>query len=267
MPPASTFELKNPVKERMQAGDVALGLIVRLARSGDIARIAKTTGHDFIFIDRQHSLFSLETVGHIAQAALGCGVAPLVRARSCDDPDVSVILDNGATGIVFPDVNSAAEAQRAVNACKFPPIGTRSVGGGYPQMDLRAVPIGDAVKALNQQTLVVCMIETLEGLNVVEDIAAVEGVDVVHVGCNDLLTNMGKPGQFGCPEIVVAIDRVIAAAKLKGKFAGLGGERDQERQLAFIRKGARFVTTQTDIGFLMAAATQRTEQIRKGLGG
>src|SRR5437016_11750096 len=116
MAPADPRDFKNPVKERMRAGEVALGLIVRLARSGDIARIAKTTGHDFIFMDRQHSLFSLETIGHIAQAALGCGVAPLVRARSCDDPDMSVILDNGATGIVFPDVNSAADAQRAVNA-------------------------------------------------------------------------------------------------------------------------------------------------------
>jgi 2-keto-3-deoxy-L-rhamnonate aldolase RhmA len=265
MSPPTPVEAKNPVKERMAAGDVALGMIVRLARSGDIARIAKTTGHDFIFMDRQHSLFSLETIGHIAQAALGCGVAPLVRVRSCEDPDTSVILDNGATGIVFPDVNSAADAQRAVNACKFAPIGRRSVGGGYPQFDLRPVPIGEAVKLLNEQTLVVCMIETLEGLNAVEDIAAVDGVDVLHVGCNDLLTNMGKPGAFGCPEIVVAIERVIAAAKAKGKFAGLGGERDQERQLAFIRKGVRFVTTQTDIGFLMAAAGQRTEQIRKAV--
>ena len=86
----------------------------------------------------QHSLFSLETVGHIAQAALGCGVAPLVRARSCDDPDVSVILDNGATGIIFPDVNSADEARRAVDACKFAPLGKRSVAGGYPQLDSAA---------------------------------------------------------------------------------------------------------------------------------
>ena len=110
MPPAEAPDIRNPVKTRMGAGDVALGLVVRLARSGDITRIAKTTGHDFIFIDRQHSLFSLETVGHIAQAALGCGVAPLVRVRSCGDPDVSLLLDGGATGIVFPDVSSAADA-------------------------------------------------------------------------------------------------------------------------------------------------------------
>ncbi len=123
MPAVEHSNITNPVKDRMRAGEVALGMIVRLARSGDVARIARTTGHDFIFMDGQHSLFSLETIGHIAQTALGCGVAPLVRVRSCDDPDTPVILDNGAIGIVFPDVNTAADARRAVDACKFPPIG------------------------------------------------------------------------------------------------------------------------------------------------
>ena len=188
-----------------------------------------------------------------------------MRVRSCDDPDTSLILDNGATGIVFPDVNSAADAQRAVDACKFAPIGKRSVSGGYPNFDLRPVPTGESCRLLNESTLVVCMIETVEGLANVEEIAAVEGVDVLHVGCNDLLTAMGKPGQFGCPEVVAAIERVIAAAAAHGKFAGLGGERDLDRQHAFIRKGVRFVTTQTDIGFLMTAAGQRTATIRKEL--
>ena len=104
-------------------------MLVRLARSGDIARIAKTTGHDFLFVDAQHALFNVETIGHIAQTALGLGIAPLVRVRSCDDPDTQVLLDNGVTGIVFPDVNTAAQAKRAVDRAKFPPIGKRSVGG------------------------------------------------------------------------------------------------------------------------------------------
>jgi 2-keto-3-deoxy-L-rhamnonate aldolase RhmA len=258
--------LTNPAKERMRAGDVALGMIVRLSRSGDIARIAKATGHDFIFIDGQHSLFSLETIGHIAQVALGIGVAPLVRVKGCDDPATSLILDNGATGIVFPDVNTADDARRAVAACRFPPVGRRSVSGGYPNFDFRAVPLSQAVPALEDATLVVCMIETEQGLENVEAIAAVDGVDVVHVGCNDLLTAMKLPGQFGCPQIVAAIERVIAAAIAAGKYAGLGGERDLARQRDFIGKGVRFVTTQTDIGFLMAAAGARTAEIRKGLG-
>src|ERR1700730_18564999 len=101
MPPADLPELVNPVQARMQAGDVALGMIVRLARSGDVVRIDRSTGHDYIFIDAQHSLFSLETIGHMAQVGLGCGTAVLVRARSCDDPDISVRLDDGVNGILF----------------------------------------------------------------------------------------------------------------------------------------------------------------------
>lgn len=259
------IELTNPVKARMKAGEAALGMNIRLARSGDIARIAKATGHDFIFIDAQHSIFSLETITHIAQTALAIGVAPLVRVRSCDDPDTSLLLDNGALGVVFPDVNNAAEARRAVAAAKFPPLGKRSVAGGYPHFDYRSVPLAQSVPLLNDTTLVVCMIETREGLANIEEIAAVDGVDVIHIGSNDLLAALGKPGKFDDPELVQALDRAIAAARKYGKYAGCGGNRDVERQVQVIRKGVRFVTTQTDIGFLMAAAGKWTAGVRDAL--
>ena len=255
----------NPVLERMRAGDVALGMNVRLGRSGDIASIARSTGHDFLFLDTQHAIFSVETLAHIAQASRGCGVAPLVRVRSCEDPDVSLLLDAGVMGIVFPDVETAEEARKAVNTAKFPPIGKRSVAGSPALFDFRPMPAGEVARALNEITLVVCMIETRAGLANLEEIAAVDGVDVIHVGCNDLLFDMGKPGAFGDPEIVDAIDRVIAAAKANGKFAGLGGDRDLARQVGFIRKGVSFVTTQTDIGFLMAEASRRTGELRSAL--
>jgi len=175
-------------------------------------------------------------------------------------------LDNGVTGIVFPDVNNAQEAQRAVNAAKFAPIGKRSVCGGYPHFDYAAVPLTQSVPALNDAALVVCMIETVEGLRNVEAIAAVPGVDVIHVGSNDLLVNMGKPGQFDDPEIIAAQERAIAAAKAHGKFAGIGGNRDVQRQVKAIQKGCLYVTTQTDIGFLSAAANQWTRGVREALG-
>ena len=263
---ATTVSIPNPVMDRMRAGQPALGMTVRLGHSGDIVRIAKATGHDFVFIDVQHSLFNLETIGHMAQVALGCGIAAQVRVRSVDDPNVSVYLDNGVTGIVFPDVNNAQEAQRAVNAAKFAPIGKRSVCGGYPHFDYAAVPLTQSVPALNDAALVVCMIETVEGLRNVEAIAAVPGVDVIHVGSNDLLVNMGKPGQFDDPEIIAAQERAIAAAKAHGKFAGIGGNRDVQRQVKAIQKGCLYVTTQTDIGFLSAAANQWTRGVREALG-
>jgi 2-keto-3-deoxy-L-rhamnonate aldolase RhmA len=256
--------ITNPVKERFKAGDVALGMVVRLARSADIARIAKATGHDFIFIDAQHSLFNLETIGHMANAALACGIAPFVRVRSCDDPDVSLLLDNGVTGIVYPDVGSAADAMKGVARAKFPPIGQRSVCGGYPHFDYRSVPLIESLPALNAATVVACMIETKEGLDNIEKIAAVDGVDVIHIGANDLLNALGKPGKFDDPILVEALERCIAAAAKHGKIAGCGGNRDVERQLQVIRKGVRFVTTQTDMGFLAASASKWTEGVRSG---
>src|SRR6202161_183139 len=169
---AATSELAHPIKQRLQAGDVALGMPVRLGRSGDIARIAKSTGHDFLFIDCQHSLFNLETIGHIASTAMACGIAPLVRARGIDDPDVSLLLDNGAMGIVYPDINTAAQAQRAVDHCKFAPVGKRSVSGGYPHFDYRSVPLTACVPQLHDNCLLVWLIAPTGGLSHGEAIAA-----------------------------------------------------------------------------------------------
>ena len=260
-----TARLRNPVKETLKAGGVSLGMTVRLGRSPDIARIAKATGHEFIFIDTQHSIFDLETIAAIAHTALAIGIAPLVRVRGIDDPDVSLLLDNGITGIIYPDIANAGEAKQAVDACKFAPIGKRSVVGGYPHFNYRAVPLTESVPELNDACLLVCMIETMEGLDNVEEIAAIDGVDVLHVGSNDLLVNMQMPGKFDDPAIVAAQDRVIQAAKAHGKFAGIGGNRDVDRQAAAVRRGAQFVTTQTDIALLAAAAREWTQGVRRAL--
>jgi 2-keto-3-deoxy-L-rhamnonate aldolase RhmA len=257
--------LPNPIKECFKAGRPALGMLARLGRSGDVARIAKTTGHDFVMVDMQHAIFNLETVAHIAQVALGCGIAPIARVRSCDDQDTAVLLDNGIMGIVFPDVNTAAEAKRAVDRCKYPPLGRRSVAGAVPMFDFRPVPAPEAVRALDENTLVACMIETPEGLANVEAIAAVPGVDVVHVGSSDLLTAMGTPGAYGTPEHLAALDKVMAAAKKHGKIAGVGGDRNVARQVDFIRKGARFLTTNSDIAFLLAEGSRVTGELKKAL--
>jgi staphyloferrin B biosynthesis citrate synthase len=259
-------QLINPVKVRLEAGDAALGISVRLARSGEIARIAKATGHDFLFIDVQHAIFNIETIAQIANVALAVGVAPLVRVRGINDPDVSMLLDNGVTGIVFPDINTAEEAHRAVELCKFPPVGRRSVGANFPQFDLRSVPLTEAVPQLNASTLVVCMIETVEGVKNVEAIAKVEGVDVLHVGTNDLSVNMGKPGQLDDPQVTAALDLVIKTARANGKYGGMGGIRDVGKQAEAIRRGVQFMTTQSDIGFLAAAAQAWTHGVRGGAG-
>jgi 2-keto-3-deoxy-L-rhamnonate aldolase RhmA len=254
----------NAALARMRAGEAALGMIVRLARSGEIAMIAATTGHDFIFIDGQHGIFDKETIAHIALAALGAGVAPVVRVRGYDDADIPQLLDAGVLGIVVPDVNTPAEAARAVEAAKFPPLGRRSVQGSYLNFGFRPVPIGEATAALNAETMLVCMIESRQALANLDEIAKVDGVDVLHIGCNDLLVDMGLPGAFGCPEIMTVLERLIEVCRANGKFAGVGGDRDIGRQRRLIERGVRFITTQADSAFLMAEAERRTKALRGG---
>jgi 2-keto-3-deoxy-L-rhamnonate aldolase RhmA len=261
----SAGPLINPAKERLKAGEVALGMPVRLGRSGDVARVAKATGHDFLFIDCQHSLFNIETIGHICSTAMSCGIAPLVRVRGIFDPDVSLMLDNGAMGIVYPDINTVAEARKAVDVCKFAPLGKRSVSGGYPQFDYRSTPLTTSIPQLNDSTLLVCMVETAEGIENVDAIAAVDGVDVIHLGTNDYLASIGKAGKFDDPAAVDATNKVIAACRKHGKWAGCGGNRNVDRQVDIIRRGCRFITTQSDIGFLAAAASAWTGGIREAL--
>lgn len=256
---------ENPLRVKMRGGAPVLGLAVRLSRAPDIAQLARGTGHDFLFLDAQHSVFNPETLATLCHAAAALGVVPLVRVRSVDDPDVSLLLDNGAGGIVFPDVNTPEEARRGVARCRFPPQGRRSVVGGYPQFDWRPTPIAAATAALDAATLVVCMVETAQGLDNLEAIAAVPGVDVVHVGANDLLASLGRPGQFDDPVVAQAMDRAVAATAAAGTHAGCGGNRDVARQAAAIRRGVRFVTTQTDIAFLSAAAGAWTAGLQKAL--
>jgi 2-keto-3-deoxy-L-rhamnonate aldolase RhmA len=222
----------------------------------------RASGHDFLFIDVQHAIFSLETIGHIAQAALGCGIAPLVRVRSVLDPDIALMLDCGVTGIVFPDINTAEDARLAVRTCKFAPVGRRSVTTGHPLFDYRPIPQSRTIPLLNAGTLVVCMIESLEGLANAEAIAAVDGVDVVQIALTDMLADMGKPGEYGDPEALAAVSRVTRAALAHGKFAGVGGDNELARQRIFIRDGVRFITTQSDGALLLASASRVAAGLR-----
>jgi staphyloferrin B biosynthesis citrate synthase len=262
----ATPQLTNPVLEAMRAGKPAMGLSVRLGRSPEIVRIAKATGHQFLFIDGQHAIFDKETIVNIASTAIPLGVAPIVRVRAPGDPDVPSLLDNGATGIVFPDVNTAEEARHCVEITKFSPIGRRSVGAVFPQFNGVTVPLADSIREINGSTVCCVMVETARGLENVEKIAAVPGIDVIHVGTNDLMVDLGKPGQLDDPAVHAALDRVIAACKKNGIYAGCGGIRDVAKQAEIIKRGARFLTTQSDTGFLLAAGKAWTDGVLAKLG-
>jgi len=262
MPEGSRAVVRNNVKEKLSRGEVVASMTVRLVRSIEIARLAKTAGFDSIYVDVEHSSLSLETTGQICIAALEIGIAPFVRVPSTRPEHVSRALDGGALGVIAPHIRSAAEAREVVAAAKYPPQGERSAGGALPHLHYGSFPVAEANAAMNEATMVVVQFETADAIDRADEIAAVEGVDLVLMGTNDLLADLGLAGQYEHERVRDAYARTIAACRKHGKHVGVGGLATRPRLAAeFVKMGARYVSAGTDLAFLLAESTARAKQV------
>src|SRR3970040_1690218 len=255
-------QVTNHAKQRLAAGELALGIGRGQARTVEIATVAKTCGFDWLFIDMEHSSLDVDLASQLAMASLGAGITPIVRVPGHEHYHASRLLDNGAQGIVAPHVDTVEEAQRIARACRYPPLGHRSVAGAQPQLGFRSVPVGEATKAVNELTLAVVMPETPKAIANADAIAQVEGVDVLLIGTNDLCAEMGIPGQFTDPRVEDAYKKVIAACGKRGKYPGVGGVYEPRLMEKFIGLGMRFILSGSDLSFMMAGARARTEFLR-----
>lgn len=252
----------NRTKALLRAGGLALGMGLRQARTVDIASIAGTCGFDWLFIDTEHNSMSIDTAAQIAMAAIATGVTPIVRVPGHEHHHCARALDNGALGVVVPHVDTAEQAKKIADFCRYPPLGHRSIAGNMPALRFAALPVGEATQRMNEENLVVVMLETPLAIENAEAIAAVPGVDVLLVGTNDLCAEMGIHGQFGDPRVSAAYDKVIAACKKHGKFPGMGGVYDPALMQKYVGMGMRFILSGNDLAFLMAAAKERAAMLR-----
>ena len=255
--------VRNVARDKLEAGQLALGVGIRMTRSVEIAKAMAVAGFDWLFLDMEHGVMSLEACAQIATAALDAGIAPIARVPNGEYSIATRALDNGALGIVMPHVDSAAEAKEVVNRLKYPPVGHRSMGGIGPHYGLRAVSTGEAAAALNAANLTIVMLETPTAIANAAEIAAVPGVDVLLIGTNDLCAEMGIPGDFGNERVADAYRAMIAACHQHKKFPGMAGIYSEAIMPRYIEMGARFILAGQDAQFLMAGAAQRTGFMRK----
>ena len=255
--------LRNGVKDKLARNEVVLSMTVKLVRTVEIAGIARTAGFDSIYIDVEHSSFSLDTTGQICMASLAVGITPFVRVPSIAPDFISRVLDGGALGVIAPHIQSPQDAARVVRAAKFPPLGDRSFTGSLPHFQFRTFPTTEMFEALNEATMVIVMIESAEALAAVDEIAAVDGVDMLFIGTNDLCSSLGIPGQLDHDSIRDAYARTIEACRRYGKHLGVGGLSAHPKLAGeFVKLGGRYVSTGTDLSFLLSAATARAKQMR-----
>jgi 2-keto-3-deoxy-L-rhamnonate aldolase RhmA len=254
--------IENITKQRLESGQLALGVGLRQARTVDIAKAMKTAGYDWLFIDMEHNAMTIDTACQIAVAAQDAGVTPIVRVPGFEHHHATRALDCGAQGIVVPHVDDVATAEQMAMNCRYPPLGKRSVTGVLPQLDFAPHPIGDMAKAVDAATLLVIMLETPQAIANADAIAAIPGVDVLLIGTNDLCMEMGIPGQVDHPDVQAAYRTVVEACDKHGKHAGMGGVYKPEQMKPYLDMGVRMVLTGSDLGFLIAGAKGQATAVR-----
>src|SRR3984957_19945006 len=172
-----TASVANAAKGRLTAGELARGIIIRQARTVDIAPVMKGCGYDWLFLDLEHNSMDLDTAVQIAVAALGAGIASVARVPARQLWMATRFLDGGGLGIVVTHVDTPEEARETAQAPRYPPQGHRSVAGGLPHFGYERLGLAETCSAINAATLVVVMLETPTAIENAAAIAAVPGID------------------------------------------------------------------------------------------
>lgn len=238
------------LKERMRAGETVLGTWVTIGHT-DVADMMEAAGFDWVVFDMEHAPLGPESVGRMVQVLDPQKVCPLVRVGAVEMPPVKTVLDLGAHGIVFPLVNSAADARRAVSFAKYPPDGVRGVA---PRKAADyGITFADYLRTANEQTVVIVQIETRDAVANLDEILGAKGVDVAFVGPSDLTMSLGLVDDRKNPKVIDIMKRVVKECAGHGKTPGVLAATPDEAQAA-VKLGFKFVGLGSDTRFMLSGA-------------
>lgn len=253
---------ENPVKTKLAAGDRAFGAMIFEFFTPGMPRLLKNAGAEFALYCMEHTGAAYETLKPQFALCRALGVVPLVRVAGTEYDLIARALDCGALGVMVPLVGSAEQAEFVVSCTRYPPAGgRRGAAFGFAHDDYEGGEIVGKMKMIHDRTLVIAMIETRSGLESVEAIAAVPGVDALWLGHFDLSNFLGIPGEFASPTFQSAVRRIVAAAEKHGKAAGYMAA-DAALGREYLGHGFRMIATGTDQGVLQEAIRTQIEAMR-----
>lgn len=243
----------DSIKFDVMAGKNVAGAFVFEFFSPGMSAILANAGCRFVVYDMEHTGLGYETLKWLFASTRGLPIEPMVRVPRGEYTWIARALDLGATGVMVPMVESAEHARGIVDACKYPPIGRRGAAFGFAQCGYQGGDVGAKIEAYHARTTVIAQIETERGLDEVEQIAAVDGIDVLWVGHFDLSNFMGIPAQFGDPRFDAAMRHVAKVAKKHGKAAG------------FMATDPAWVARVKEMGYTVIAAGTDTGILEAGM--
>jgi len=255
----------NPVKRRLLAGGVSLGTFVFEFATTGISRAAGVAGAEFVIYDMEHTGWSIETIKMLCAAGDERSPVPFVRVPGVTYHWIARVLDCGVMGLMVPMVETADQARTIVESAKYPPRGRRGAAFGLAHDGYDGRNITRSMDSANAETLLIAQIETRAGLENVETIAAVAGIDCLWVGHFDLTNSLGIPGQFDHPEFEAAVERVLQACKDHNKVPGFMTDNvPAGRQL--LEKGVRALAFGGDVWLYQQALGEAITALRESQG-
>jgi len=245
---------ENAIKKSVLAGEPVAGAMVFEFFAPGMSSILANAGCRFVLYDMEHTGLGFETLKWLFAGCRGLPIEPMVRVPRGEYTWIARALDLGARGVMIPMVESRAQAESVVEACRYPPAGRRGAAFGFAQCDYLGGDVGEKIRQSQERTLVIAQIETERGLENVEEIAAVDGVDVLWVGHFDLSNFMGIPGRFDDPRFDAAMRKVAQVSRRHGKAAG------------FMATDKSWVERARAMGYTMLAAGTDTGLLQHAFG-
>jgi 4-hydroxy-2-oxoheptanedioate aldolase len=253
---------ERTLREQLQGGETAIGTF-QILDSPMVAEIAGLAGMDFTILDQEHGPLTAETALALCAAAERGGASPVVRVRENAEPEIQRALDVGAAGVEIPQIETPADAEAAVEAARFDPVGGRGLSpyvraGGYKGGD-------DYTDRQNERVTVIVHIEGEAGVENLDEIATVEGIDVLFLGPYDLSQSLGIPGQVRDERVEKLMTEVCDRAADAGKIVGTYAD-DTAMARRWMDAGAQYVAVYVDAPFLLDALTDARRAVEHAAG-
>ena len=240
----------NRLKRDLAAGRVCLGATVTIGNPV-VAELLSRVGFDWLWIESEHTTLTTENVLGMLQATNGADVSTVVRVPWNDKTLIKRAVDAGPDGILVPEINTREEAEYAVRAMKYPPLGER--GAGLARAQAWGLAMGEYYASANDEILTLLMIEHIRGVENIDEILAVPGVDGVMIGALDLSGSMNLLGQTDHPDVEAAEQRVLAACRRANVSCGTVAP-DPDQANRRIAQGFTNVAVAIDVLMLIGAA-------------
>lgn len=252
---------KSIVREKLERGEPVYTVKVAY-QDPALYELVGNVGFDCIWVCNEHIGINPSTMDSIIRACRVSGIDAMVRTKPGSHRDLIQPLEMGASGLMLPRIKNADEVRAVVEECKFPPIGMRGIDGISADADFGLLSLKEYMKRANENTFIMIQIENVEVIDYIDEIAAIEGVDILFVGPADLSLSMGCPGEFNHPKIQEVCKKVVKACKKYGKTAGIPcGATDKIND--YLEQGFKFLCGASDYRLIKNGFLKEKQEVEQ----